>query len=81
MNRHDIPTSHLREAAGQGRLAGLVCFFNLFGFQPIPSVGAGLRFGKRWAFEGLVAPAVVLAIFGALSLAWINLVVLNDPPS
>ena len=54
MNRHDVPTIHLRAAAGQGRLAGLVCFFNLFGFQPIPSVGARLRFGKRWAFEGLV---------------------------
>ena len=81
MKRHDDdPTMHLR-AAGQGRLVGSVCFFTLFGFQPIPSVGAGLRFGKRWAFEGLVAPAVVLAIFGALSLAWTNLVVLNDPPS
>jgi hypothetical protein len=66
MNRHDVPTMHLR-AAGQGRLPG--------------SVGAGLRFDKRWAFEGLVAPAVVMAIFGALSLAWRNLVVLNDPPS
>jgi len=58
MKGHDDPTIHLR-AAGQGRLAGSVAVW----------WWAGLRFGKRWAFEGLVAPAVVLAIFGALSLA------------
>jgi hypothetical protein len=31
--------------------------------------------------SGWVAPAVVLDIFGALSLAWRDLVVLDDPPS
>jgi hypothetical protein len=46
--------------------------------------GGGLR-GEGGACAGLlsgwVAPAVVLDIFGALSLAWVKLVVLNDPPS
>jgi len=46
------------------------------------SAGLVRRFaGDRLADEGLAAPAVVLDIFGALSLAWVDLVVLDDPPS
>ena len=44
--------------------------------------GGGLR-AAAWAglLSGRAAPAVVLDIFGALSLAWTDLVVLDDPPS
>jgi len=37
--------------------------------------------GCAGLWSGWVAPAVVLDIFGALSLAWPNPVVLDDPPS
>jgi hypothetical protein len=46
-------------------------------------LGGGLLRGAACAvlWSGWVAPRVVLDIFGALSLAWTDLVVLNDPPS
>jgi hypothetical protein len=45
-------------------------------------LGGGLR-GAACAglWSGWIAPAVVLDIFGALSLAWPNPVVPDDPPS
>jgi len=50
--------------------------------QPVGAVQEGAaRCSCAGLLSGWVAPAVVLDIFGALSLAWKDPAVLNDPPS
>ena len=79
MVRHDRLVQQITSEQDRARL----------GLPQLPAKGKGsaavqeaaARCSCAGLLSGWVAPAVVLDIFGALSLAWTDPVVLNDPPS